>query len=116
MAPPAPSPSPPRPASSSSPHAATLIAKSIAIAILIGEQYSTNYLAIKQQAETSAELAVAAAQGKSAPSGLAEDTVNNGAKDVPSVLLSPIAVTKDNIADTVIKDGLLTTDEICTGR
>jgi D-xylose transport system substrate-binding protein len=31
------------------------------------------------------------------------------------VLLSPIAVTRDNIDDTVIKDGFLTTDEICTG-
>jgi D-xylose transport system substrate-binding protein len=35
---------------------------------------------------------------------------------VPSVLLSPIAVTKDNIADTVIKDGFLTIDEVCTGK
>jgi D-xylose transport system substrate-binding protein len=83
--------------------------------ILIGEQYSTIYLAIKQQAETSAQLAVAAAQGKSAPSGLVDDEVDNGAKQVPSVLLSPIAVTKDNISDTVIKDGFLTTAEICTG-
>jgi D-xylose transport system substrate-binding protein len=83
--------------------------------ILTGDQYSTIYLAIKQQAETSAQLAVAAAQGKSAPSGLAEDKVDNGAKEIPSVLLSPIAVTKDNISDTVIKDGFLTTAEICTG-
>ena len=83
--------------------------------ILIGEQYSTIYLAIKQQAETSAQLAVAAAQGKDAPAGLADAKVDNGAKQVPSVLLSPIAVTKDNISDTVIKDGFLTTAEICTG-
>jgi D-xylose transport system substrate-binding protein len=83
--------------------------------ILIGEQYSTIYLAIKQQAETSAQLAVAAAQGKMDPDGLAKAKVDNGAKQVPSVLLSPIAVTKDNIQDTVIKDGFLTTAEICTG-
>jgi D-xylose transport system substrate-binding protein len=83
--------------------------------ILIGEQYSTIYLAIKQQAETSAQLAVAAAQGKDAPAGMVEDEVDNGAKQVPSVLLSPIAVTKDNITDTVIKDGFLTAAEICTG-
>jgi D-xylose transport system substrate-binding protein len=83
--------------------------------ILIGEQYSTIYLAIKQQAETSAQLAVAAAQGKSDPDGLAKAKVDNGAKEVPSVLLSPIAVTKDNISDTVIKDGFLTAAEICTG-
>ena len=84
--------------------------------ILTGEQYSTIYLAIKQQAETSAQLAVAAAQGKDAPAGLVKDEVDNGAKQVPSVLLSPIAVTKDNITDTVIKDGFLTAAEICTGQ
>src|SRR4051794_17820317 len=83
--------------------------------ILAGEQYSTIYLAIKQQAETSAELAVAAAEGKAAPSGLVNAQVDNGLKKVPSVLLSPIAVTKDNIKDTVIKDGFLTPAEICTG-
>jgi D-xylose transport system substrate-binding protein len=84
--------------------------------ILTGEQLSTIYLAIKQQAETSAELAVDAAHGKMDPNGLAKTKVDNGAKQVPSVLLSPIAVTKDNIQDTVIKDGFLTTGEICTGK
>jgi len=84
--------------------------------ILIGEQLSTIYLAIKQQAETSAQLAVAAAQGKMDPDGLAKDKVDNGAKQVDSVLLDPIAVTKDNIQDTVIKDGFLTVEEICTGK
>jgi D-xylose transport system substrate-binding protein len=83
--------------------------------ILIGEQLSTIYLAIKQQAETSAQLAVAAAQGEMDPDGLAKDKVDNGAKQVDSVLLDPIAVTKDNITDTVIKDGFLTAAEICTG-
>jgi D-xylose transport system substrate-binding protein len=84
--------------------------------ILTGEQLSTIYLAIKQQAETSAQLAVDAAHGKMDPDGLAKDKVDNGAKQVDSVLLSPIAVTKDNIQDTVIKDGFLTVDEICTGK
>jgi D-xylose transport system substrate-binding protein len=84
--------------------------------ILTGEQLSTIYLAIKQQAETSAQLAVAAAQGKMDPDGLAKDKVDNGAKQVDSVLLDPISVTKDNIQDTVIKDGFLTVDEICTGK
>ena len=83
--------------------------------ILTGEQYSTIYLAIKQQAETSAQIAVAAAQGKDAPADVVDAEVDNGAKRVPSVLLSPIAVTKDNINDTVIKDGFLTVEEICTG-
>ena len=83
--------------------------------ILTGEQYSTIYLAIKQQAETSAQIAVAAAQGKDAPADVVDSEVDNGAKQVPSVLLSPIAVTKDNISETVIKDGFLTVEEICTG-
>ena len=84
--------------------------------ILTGEQLSTIYLAIKQQAETSAQLAVDAAHGKMDPDGIAKDKVDNGSKQVDSVLLDPIAVTKDNIQDTVIKDGFLTVDEICTGK
>jgi len=84
--------------------------------ILTGEQLSTIYLAIKQQAETSAALAVDAAHGKMDPDGIAKDKVDNGSKKVDSVLLDPIAVTKDNIQDTVIKDGFLTVDEICTGK
>jgi D-xylose transport system substrate-binding protein len=83
--------------------------------ILTGEQYSTIYLAIKQQAETSAQIAVAAAQGKDMSADVVSAKVDNGAKQVPSVLLSPIAVTRDNIKDTVIKDGFLTVEEICTG-
>src|SRR3954452_22472281 len=84
--------------------------------ILIGEQYSTIYLTIKKQAETSAELAVAAANGDKPKDGLITDKVNNGAKQVDSVLLDPVPVTKDNIKDTVIKDGFYTTKQICTAK
>ena len=35
----------------------------------------------------------------------ADTTLNNGLKDVPSRLLTPIDVNKNNIKDTVIKDG-----------
>jgi len=83
--------------------------------ILTGEQYSTIYLAIKQQAETSAQLAVDLANGKTS-SSLAKAKVDNGAEQVPSVLLSPISVTKGNIESTVIKDGFLTPAEICTSE
>jgi D-xylose transport system substrate-binding protein len=84
--------------------------------ILIGEQYSTIYLTIKKQAEISAQLAVAAAQGKKPPAGLLNAKVDNGKEKVPSVLLTPVAVTKDNIGDTVIKDGFYKPSEICTGK
>lgn len=38
--------------------------------------------------------------------------VNNGSKDVPSLLLEPIPVTKDNIEETIIKDGFHTKEAI----
>jgi D-xylose transport system substrate-binding protein len=84
--------------------------------ILTGEQYMTIYLAIKQQAERAAQLAVAAGRGEKPPSGLVTDETDNGAGQVPTVLLDPIAVTKDNINDTIIKDEFHTADEICTAK
>jgi D-xylose transport system substrate-binding protein len=84
--------------------------------ILAGEQYMTIYLAIKQQAESAAQLAVSLAHAEEPPAGLVGDKTDNGAGQVPTVLLDPIAVTKDNIADTIIKDNFHTADEICTGK
>ena len=82
--------------------------------ILIGEQYMTVYKAIKPEAEQAAELAVALAKGETPPAP--KDKVNNGTKDVPSIILSPVAVTKDNINDTIVKDGFWSADEICTAK
>jgi D-xylose transport system substrate-binding protein len=82
--------------------------------ILAGEQYMTVYKAIKPEAEQAAELAVALAKGEDPPSGLVNDKVDNGQKQVDSVLLQPVSVTVDNINDTIIKDGFWTADQICT--
>jgi len=82
--------------------------------ILIDEQYMTVYKAIKAEAEAAAELAVSLAKGET-PSG-ADDKIDNGTKQVPSILLTPVAVTKDNIQDTIIKDAFWTPDQICTGK
>ena len=68
--------------------------------ILVGEQYMTVYKAIKAEAEAAAELAVALAKGEDPPSGLVNGKIDNGQKQVRSVLLEPVAVTKDNINDT----------------
>ncbi|HEY6760882.1 MAG TPA: sugar ABC transporter substrate-binding protein [Baekduia sp.] len=84
--------------------------------ILVGEQYMTIYLAIKKQAETSAEIAVALAKGQDVPSGLVNAKTDNGAGQIPSVLLAPTAVTKDNIKDTIIADQFLTPQEICINK
>ena len=62
----------------------------------------TVYKAIKAEAEAAAELAVALATGEDPPA--ADDEIDNGTKQVPSILLTPVAVTKDNINDTIIKD------------
>ena len=82
--------------------------------ILIDEQYMTVYKAIKAEAESAAELATALAMGETPPA--ADDKIDNGTKQVPSILLTPVAVTKDNINDTIIKDKFWTVDEICTGK
>ena len=42
-------------------------------------------------------------------------SINNGETDLPYIALEPIAVTKDNIEETVIADGFRTWDEVCTG-
>ena len=82
--------------------------------ILAGEQYMTVYKAIKPEAEQAAELAVALAKGETPPE--AKDKIDNGSKQVPSILLQPQSVTVDNINDTIIKDNFLSVDDICTGK
>ncbi len=80
--------------------------------IVAGQQYMTVYKAIKLEAEASATAAVALANGEAVPN--ATSTVNNGKIDVPSVLLDPVSVTVDNVADTVVADGFYTAAQICT--
>jgi D-xylose transport system substrate-binding protein len=84
--------------------------------ILTGEQYMTVYKAIIPEAEAAAELAVALVNGEDPPSGLVNDKIDNGMEQVPSVLLKPVAVTKDNINDTIVKDKFWSVDEICGGK
>ena len=84
--------------------------------ILTGEQLMTVYQPIIDIAETSAELAVPLAQGKEPPADLAKDQVDNGQKKVPSSLLDTFAVQPDNIDSTVVKEGFLKTDDICTAK
>lgn len=82
--------------------------------ILAGKQSMTVYKAIKAEAEAAASLAVALLKGEDT-SKMATGKTNNKKKDVASVLLIPVAVTKANIAETVIKDGFRKWSEICVG-
>jgi D-xylose transport system substrate-binding protein len=83
--------------------------------IVAGDQLMTIYQPIKTIAAASARLAVALALHKPVPP-IATAKVNNGKKDVPSVLVETKVITKDNINDTVIKDGFVTAADICAGR
>ena len=86
--------------------------------ILAGEQYSTIYLAIKQAGRDLGELAVAAAQGKMDAGRPREGRRSTtGPSRCTSVLLAPIAVTKDNIAGHGHQGRLPDKPtEICTGK
>jgi D-xylose transport system substrate-binding protein len=82
--------------------------------ILAGTQYMTVYKAIKPEAEGAATMAVDLVNGRKPAASTVKDKVDNGQLKVPSLLLKPVAVTKDNINDTVVKDGFWTTKQICT--
>ncbi|MEV0555799.1 MULTISPECIES: substrate-binding domain-containing protein [unclassified Streptomyces] len=84
--------------------------------IVSGEQYMSVYKPYPQEADVAAEMAVALAKGEKLDS-IAKDSVDSPTtKGVPSVLVPVVSLTKDNINDTVIKDGIYTVDEICTAK
>jgi D-xylose transport system substrate-binding protein len=82
--------------------------------ILAGEQFMTVYKALEKEAEQTGELAVAVAQDEQPRAGLVNSKIDNQKKQVPTVLLTPVAVTKDNIQDTIIKDKFWKVTDICT--
>jgi len=82
--------------------------------LLAGEQCMTVYKAVKKEADAAASLAISLIKGGSAK-GI-NGKSNDGKRQVPSILLTPVAVTKSNIASTVIKDGYLTWNQICVGK
>ena len=74
-----------------------------------GTQTVTVYKPIPKLAKEAAKLSVKMIKNEN----LGTTTiVNNGQKDVPAVLLEPIAVTKDNIKETIVKDGFHTEKDI----
>ncbi len=83
--------------------------------IIEGTQSMSVYKNVREEAQAAAKLAVAIGTNASIPSGFVNGSLNNGQVDVPSVLLTPVAVTKDNIASTVISSGYTTWQAICTG-
>lgn len=70
--------------------------------VVAGTQTVTVYKPISSLASKAAQIAVSFAKGEQA---IANNTTNNGNKSVPSYYLDPIAVTKENMDTTIIKDG-----------
>ncbi|MCL7375808.1 substrate-binding domain-containing protein [Streptomyces sp. 35G-GA-8] len=84
--------------------------------IVTGEQFMSVYKSYPQEAAVAAEMAVALAKGEKLDS-IAKSTVDSPTtKGVPSVLVPVVSLTKDNINDTVIKEGIYTVGEICTDK
>ncbi|MET8118906.1 substrate-binding domain-containing protein [Micromonospora sp. NPDC005189] len=79
--------------------------------ILAGDQCMTVYKAVREEAKAASDLAIALAKGEKKDTG---QSVKDGDRDVPSVLLTPKAIYKENVKD-VIADGYVTKEEVCAG-
>ncbi|MCE9519100.1 MAG: substrate-binding domain-containing protein [Verrucomicrobia bacterium] len=80
--------------------------------IVHGTQAMTIYKPIKNIANQAAEVAVKLAQRKPI---IARDELDNGKAKVPSILLDIVAVTRDNMMETVVNDGFRKKEEVYEG-
>jgi D-xylose transport system substrate-binding protein len=83
--------------------------------ILAGDQCMTVYKAIKQEADAASKLAIALAKKQQPAAGLVNGKSDDTSRQVPSVLLKPQAITKDNV-NVVFDDGFLKKSDVCTGK
>lgn len=82
--------------------------------VLAGTQCMTVYKSATQEAEALAEVAIALANGEDAETtGTTVDSSDDS--EVPSILLEPQAITKDNVSD-VIEDGGQKAEDVCVGE
>ncbi|UCG23644.1 MAG: substrate-binding domain-containing protein [Chloroflexota bacterium] len=84
--------------------------------VLAGDQAMSVYKPIKAEAEAAAAVAIALLKGEDLGALSGGLTINNGTNDIPFIALTPIGLTADNVAETVIADGFRTWDEICVGE
>ncbi|MGW4378347.1 sugar ABC transporter substrate-binding protein [Kitasatospora sp. NPDC004531] len=81
--------------------------------ILAGEQAYTIYKPYQPEAEAAANMAVYLVKGIDITS-VAAATTESGGNQIPSMLLSPVVVTKAKVAETIVAAGLYKAEEICT--
>ncbi|WP_343240109.1 substrate-binding domain-containing protein [Streptomyces sp. SID12488] len=84
--------------------------------IVSGEQYMSVYKSFILEASNAASIAVSRVQGRGIEfDALTRDSVDSPTtKKIPSQLVPVVALTRENIKDTVIQDGVYTIKEICT--
>jgi D-xylose transport system substrate-binding protein len=82
--------------------------------ILDGSQCMTVYKPAAQEVEALVKLALALASNQKGDT-TATSRDETGKRDVPSVLLDPVSITKANVK-TPIADGAVKKAEVCTGK
>lgn len=80
--------------------------------IVEGKQTMTIYKSIQPLANGAVDAAIKLARGEKVDTA---DTIDNGFKKVPAILLEPVAVDRNNILTTVVKDGYHKLEDICAG-
>jgi len=61
-------------------------------------------------------MAILLARGMSLDSMAQADVDSPTTQDIPSVLVPVVSLTKENIKETVVKDGIYTIADICTAK
>jgi D-xylose transport system substrate-binding protein len=82
--------------------------------ILLGDQCMTVYKDIKQEADAAAELAISLIRGEQQDTGQTRKDPATG-REVPSVLLNPVAIYKATVKD-VVADDFVEKAELCAGE
>ncbi|MCK7621763.1 substrate-binding domain-containing protein [Streptomyces sp. RS10V-4] len=81
--------------------------------LLDGTQAFTVYKEVRPEAETAAEIAYRLLRGQSTASLTPTTAAGAGGARVPAKLFKATLVTKDNLKDTVVRDGAVRTDLLC---
>jgi D-xylose transport system substrate-binding protein len=82
--------------------------------VLAGTQCMTVYKSANEEANALADVAIALAGGQQ-PKTTSTSRDDTGGRDVPSVLLTPKSITKDDLG-VVFSDGGQSKDEVCAGQ
>ncbi len=80
--------------------------------ILSGWQTMTVYKSVKAEAGAAAKVAIAILKNQPVKTNA---TINNGSRNVPSIFLKPVTITKKNYT-LLFKDGFLKRSQVCIGK